>query len=137
MKKTVNKIVRTKPFYITVEKLVVSDILETKNEDTKPYKRDLNKWISYTGLGKLLSYLKWKSYINGIEVRVAYKEFKSSKECSTCHEKNENLKLSDRTFHCKNCGITLDRDANAAINLFYTDKYDFYTTKEDQDVIIR
>ena len=137
MKKMVNKIVRTKPFYITVEKLVVSDILETKNEDTKPYKKNLNKWTAYTGLGNLLSYLKWKCYINGIEVRVAYKEFASSKECSTCHEKNDNLKLSDRTFHCKNCGITLDRDANAAINLFYTKKYDFYTTRENQDVIIK
>ena len=137
MKKMVNKIVRTKPFYITIEKLVVNELLEKKEENNRnPYDKNIRKWTSYTSLGNLLSYLKWKCYINGIEVRVAYKEFASSKECSNCHEKNNNLKLSDRTFHCKNCGITLDRDANAAINLFYTDKYGFYTTKENQDVII-
>ena len=137
MKKMVNKIVRTKPFYITIEKLVVNELLEKKEENNRnPYDKNIRKWTSYTSLGNLLSYLKWKCYINGIEVRIAYKEFASSKECSTCHEKNDNLKLSDRTFHCKNCGITLDRDANAAINLFYTDKYGFYTTKENQDVII-
>ena len=137
MKKVVNKIVRTKPFYITVEKLVVNELLEKKEENNRnPYDKNVRKWASYTSLGNLLSYLKWKCYINGIEVRVAYKEFASSKECSNCHEKNHNLELSDRTFHCKNCGLTLDRDVNAAINLFYTDKYGFYTTKENQDVII-
>ena len=137
MKKMVNKIVRTKPFYITVEKLVVSDLLEKKDEDTrKPYDKNVRKWTAYTGLSYLLSYLKWKCYINGIEVRVADKEFASSKECSNCHEKNKNLELSDRTFHCKNCGLTLDRDVNAAINLYHTTKYDFYTTRESQSVII-
>lgn len=137
MKKVVNKIVRTKPFYITVEKLVVSELLEKKDEDNKePYDKNVRKWTGYTGLGYLLSYLKWKCYINGIEVRVADKEFNSSKECSKCHEKNKNLQLSDRTFHCKECGLTLDRDVNAAINLYHTTKYDFYTTRESQSVII-
>ena len=87
-------------------------------------------------MGYLLSYLKWKCYINGIEVRIADKEFNSSKECSNCHEKNHNLQLSDRTFHCKECGLTLDRDVNAAINLYHTEKYDFYTTRESQSVIM-
>lgn len=137
MKKVVNKIVRTKPFYITIEKLVVSDILEKKDEDNRnPYDKNVRKWTSYTGLGYLLSYLKWKCYINGIEVRIADKEFNSSKECSNCHEKNHNLELSDRTFHCRECGLTLDRDVNAAINLYHTEKYDFYTTRESQSVII-
>lgn len=137
MKKMVNKIVRTKPFYITVEKLVVSELLEKKDEDNrKPYDKNVRKWTGYTGMGYLLSYLKWKCYINGIEVRVVDKEFASSKECSNCHEKNKNLQLSDRIFHCKECGITLDRDVNAAINLYHTEKYDFYTTREDQNVIL-
>ena len=137
MKKIVNKIVRTKPFYITIEKLVVSDLLKKKDEDNrKPYDKNVRKWTGYTGMSYLLSYLKWKCYINGIEVRVANKEFNSSKECSNCHEKNKNLKLSDRTFHCKYCGLTLDRDTNAAINLYHTTKYDFYTTRESQSVII-
>lgn len=31
--------------------------------------------------------------------------------------KNKDLKLSDRTFICKYCGLEIDRDLNAAINI--------------------
>ena len=41
----------------------------------------------------------------------------SSKTCSHCHFKVDELKLSQRIFICPNCGYTLDRDTNAAINL--------------------
>jgi transposase len=41
----------------------------------------------------------------------------SSKTCSRCGWKNKDLKLSDRTFVCKDCGMEIDRDLNAAINI--------------------
>ena len=41
----------------------------------------------------------------------------SSKRCSSCGWLDEDLTLSDRTFHCEQCGLILDRDLNAAINL--------------------
>lgn len=34
-----------------------------------------------------------------------------------CGWKNKDLKLSDRTFVCKDCGMEIDRDLNAAINI--------------------
>jgi putative transposase len=43
--------------------------------------------------------------------------FVSSKTCSRCGWKNKDLKLSDRTFVCKDCGLEIDRDLNAAINI--------------------
>ena len=43
--------------------------------------------------------------------------FASSKTCSHCGHKKEDLKLSDRTYTCNECGISLDRDLNAALNL--------------------
>jgi putative transposase len=45
------------------------------------------------------------------------KWFPSSKKCSNCDHKKEELKLSERTYHCDECGIEIDRDLNAAINI--------------------
>ena len=41
----------------------------------------------------------------------------SSKRCSSCGWVDADLTLSDRVFHCEQCGLVLDRDLNAAINL--------------------
>ncbi|MGO8950755.1 MAG: zinc ribbon domain-containing protein [Ktedonobacterales bacterium] len=41
----------------------------------------------------------------------------SSKRCSGCGWLDTDLTLSDRVFHCQQCGLVLDRDLNAAINL--------------------
>lgn len=43
--------------------------------------------------------------------------YPSSKTCSNCGWKKDDLTLSDRTFICENCGLTLDRDLNAALNI--------------------
>ncbi|MCQ8833738.1 transposase [Streptomyces samsunensis] len=41
----------------------------------------------------------------------------SSKTCSACGWQNPRLTLADRTFHCTNCGLGIDRDLNAARNI--------------------
>ena len=41
----------------------------------------------------------------------------SSKTCSCCGEIKKDLKLNDRIYKCCNCGIEIDRDYNASINL--------------------
>ncbi|MFE3776429.1 zinc ribbon domain-containing protein [Streptomyces sp. NPDC059122] len=41
----------------------------------------------------------------------------SSKTCSNCGWQHPSLTLADRTFHCTNCGLTMDRDLNAALNI--------------------
>lgn len=43
--------------------------------------------------------------------------FPSSKVCSLCGAKKAELALSERIFHCEQCGMTEDRDVNAAVNL--------------------
>jgi putative transposase len=45
------------------------------------------------------------------------KWFPSSKKCSNCDHKKEELKLSERSYHCEECGSLMDRDLNAAINI--------------------
>jgi transposase len=46
-----------------------------------------------------------------------YRFYPSSKTCSACGNIKSDLKLSDRTYVCENCGLVIDRDLNAAINL--------------------
>ena len=41
----------------------------------------------------------------------------TSQECSQCGNIKNDLKLSDRIYHCNVCGLTIDRDLNAAINV--------------------
>ena len=41
----------------------------------------------------------------------------SSKMCSKCGNIKHDLKLSDRIYHCNVCGLSIDRDLNAAINI--------------------
>jgi putative transposase len=43
--------------------------------------------------------------------------FCSSKMCHRCGYVNKSLQLSDRVYNCPSCGLTIDRDWNAAINL--------------------
>ena len=50
--------------------------------------------------------------VNGID-----RFYLSSKKCSKCGNLNDNLKLSDRTYNYDYCGLKLDSDFNAAINL--------------------
>lgn len=54
------------------------------------------------------------------ELFVADRWFPSSKTCSNCGTKKEILSLSERVFECSHCGIVIDRDLNAAINLSKT-----------------
>ena len=43
--------------------------------------------------------------------------FPSSKTCSNCNHIKEDLSLNDRIYHCDCCGITINRDYNASINI--------------------
>ena len=55
--------------------------------------------------------------MKGIHFIQANRFFPSSKTCSCCGERKYDLKLSDRVFVCKKCGLVIDRDYNAALNL--------------------
>jgi putative transposase len=43
--------------------------------------------------------------------------YPSSKTCSQCQTVKATLSLDERMFHCEACGLVIDRDLNAAINL--------------------
>ena len=53
----------------------------------------------------------------GCNLIVIPKYYPSSKSCSNCSYINNNLKLTDREYICPHCGLTLDRDFNASLNI--------------------
>jgi putative transposase len=73
--------------------------------------------ISDVGWGEFRIQLDYKSLLHGNTIIVADKWFLSSKKCSGCGHVKETLSLSEREYVCENCGLVIDRDLNAAINL--------------------
>ncbi len=61
--------------------------------------------------------LLYKAEWYGSKVILASRWEPSSKTCSGCGWLKEDLTLADRTFHCQQCGLVIDRDLNAAVNL--------------------
>jgi putative transposase len=79
--------------------------------------RSLALSISDAGMGELRRQLAYKSEWYGSTLLVADRFYPSSKTCSGCGVIKETLKLSERVFDCDACGLSLNRDENAAINL--------------------
>lgn len=73
--------------------------------------------VSDVGFYEFRRQIEYKAKWYGRTVLFANSFFPSSKTCSGCGLKNEELKLSDRVFKCKECNLSLDRDLNAALNL--------------------
>jgi putative transposase len=68
-------------------------------------------------MGELRRQLAYKSEWYGSTLVVADRFFPSSKLCSVCGTIKRTLNLSERAYDCDACGVVLDRDENAAINL--------------------
>ena len=77
----------------------------------------LARSISDCGFGMFRTMLESKCKMYGKTLVIADRFFPSSKTCSSCGHKKEELKLSERTFVCEKCNFEMDRDLNAAINL--------------------
>jgi putative transposase len=92
-------------------------VLEDLHVKGMQQNRSLALSIGDAGLGELRRQLAYKSEWYGSTVVIANRFYPSSKLCSRCGVINGALKLSERVFDCDTCGLSLDRDENAAINL--------------------
>ncbi len=77
----------------------------------------LAKSISDASFSEFYSVLSYKAAWHGKEVIKIGRFYPSSKTCSCCGWKNDELTLSDRIFKCKSCNFEIDRDHNASINI--------------------
>jgi len=78
---------------------------------------NLGKSVSDNSWGMFTTFLSYKLEDQGKLLVKVGKWFASSKTCNECGSINQDLKLSDRVWICKNCGCVIDRDYNAAKNI--------------------
>ena len=92
-------------------------VIEDLNVSGMVKNRKLSRAISDMGFYEFRRQLTYKAAMRGGEVVVADRFFPSSKLCSVCGSKLEELSLSVRKWTCPSCGTCHDRDVNAALNL--------------------
>jgi putative transposase len=100
-------LVKTKPQSIVIEDLNIKGMMKN---------RHLSKAIQEQCLYTFTNILDYKTKFYGIKLVRADRWYPSSKTCSKCGNVKKDLKLSDRMYKCE-CGFSIDRDLNAAINL--------------------
>lgn len=105
---TTSAIVKTKPCMVVMEDLCIKDMMKNKS---------IAKQVQKIGLYEFIRQMKYKCEWNNIEFIQVDKYYPSSKMCSQCGEVKKDLKLSDRTYKCEKCGLIIDRDFNASVNL--------------------
>ena len=77
----------------------------------------LAKSIADASFGEFRRQLEYKTVRTGARLHVVNRWYRSSKTCSGCGSVKAKLSLNERTYKCDNCGLTMDRDLNAAINI--------------------
>ena len=103
-----SKIIKLNPYRVVMEDLNVSGMMKNKH---------LAEKIAEQKFYEFKRQMKYKCEFNKIEFFEADRWYPSSKACSCCKNIKKDLKLSDRTYNCNVCGLVIDRDKNASINL--------------------
>ena len=103
-----SKIIKLNPYRVVMEDLNVSGMMKNKH---------LAEKIAEQKFYEFKRQMKYKCQFNKIEFFEADRWYPSSKACSCCKNIKKDLKLSDRTYICNECGLVIDRDKNASINL--------------------
>ena len=102
-----SEIIKREPSFICIEDLSVSGMMKNKH---------LSKAVQQQCFYEFRRQLEYKANWNNINLIIADRWYPSSKLCSCCGNIKKDLKLKDRVYKC-DCGITIDRDYNAALNL--------------------
>ena len=103
-----NKIIKLLPYRVVMEDLNTRGMMKNKH---------LSKAIAEQCFYEFIRQMKYKCEFNGIEFIQVDRFYPSSKTCSCCGNIKKDLKLKDRVYICEECGLEIDRDKNASINL--------------------
>ena len=106
--KVTTEIVKREPSFIVLEDLNVSGMLKNKH---------LSKSIQEQNFYRFRELITYKAERAGIKLILADRFYPSSKTCSHCGAVKQDLKLTERTYICNECGLEIDRDLNASLNL--------------------
>ena len=95
-----------------------SDIsIEDLNAAGMVKNRRLAKAVLDAAFGEFRRQLEYKTARTGATLHVIDRWYPSSKTCSKCGAVKAKLSLSERVYRCDGCGLSIDRDLNAAINI--------------------
>ena len=119
--KATSAIAKTKPLAVVLEDLNVSGMMKN---------RKLSRSIQDSSFYEFRRMLEYKIEWVGSKVLLADPFYPSSKLCSGCGNKKDELSLSERVYVCEVCGLEIDRDLNASLNL----KNVFTTVIEDAGI---
>lgn len=101
---------------INLQDLAVEEMARTKRA----------KEIRDAGMSEVRRQIEYKAEWNGRQVKVAHRSYPASIRCSACgwtvHAGPE-LADTSPVFRCAGCGLVMDRDVNAARNLYYDEKW--------------
>lgn len=114
IRKFVSELVKKQPRYIAIEDLNVKGMMKNKH---------LAKDVANCSFYTIREHLTRKAKERNIKIRVVNRFYPSSKICSNCGSYKQDLKLSQRVYHCDHCRVQIDRDFNASINIANTDEY--------------
>ena len=103
----VNEFLKLNPEVVTMENLAIRNLLKNKR---------LSRSIREACWYKFRHIMQYKCERRGIKFQLAGRFFPSTKLCSNCGNKKD-MPLKIREYDCEICGLFLDRDLNAAINL--------------------
>ena len=91
--------------------------VEDLNVEGMKRNKKLSKAISCAAFGTFFSMLRYKCEMYGKDFMRTGRFEPTSKMCSNCGWKKDDLTLKDRVFKCEGCGLEIDRDLNAAHNI--------------------
>ena len=97
-----------RPCAVVLEDLNVSGMLKNHR---------LARAIADVGMHEFRRQMTYKTAWYGVDLLIADRWYPSSRMCSHCGSVRSSLALSERIYLCPACGLALDRDLNAAINL--------------------
>ena len=92
-------------------------VLENLNVSGMAKNRHLAQAVADVGMYEFRRQMTYKGAWYGCEVLLADRFYPSTKRCSQCGQVKESIGLDEREYHCCGCGLLLDRDLNAALNL--------------------
>jgi putative transposase len=103
-----HKLVELLPYRVVMENLSISNMVKNKY---------LAKAIKEQCFYEFRHQMQYKCELKGIEFILVDRFYPSSKTCSKCGSIKAKLKFGDRVYKCECCGLEIDRDLNASINL--------------------
>ena len=136
----INDILKDKPEAVGIETLRVKSMYKTRkdypelsNNNIKSFNKGIkiksfNKGIKNAMINTVLVSIERTLTRNGIPVYHVPKNYPSTKLCSNCGYKYDDIG-SKRVFKCPNCGNVIDRDLNASINISNETKRIHYSGK--------